>query len=589
LKLAFDIEANGLLDTVTKVHCICAVDLETDNVYNFGPDQLHEAKELLEKADFLVGHNIIGYDLPVVRQVLDCWPTGTVIDTLVTARLIHSNLKETDHNLVVAGRLDKDLYGSNSLKAWGQRIGIKKDEYEGGFEEFNEEMYTYCQQDVQVLKALWHYLKPQGYSEPAIALENDIADVCFRMEQHGWTFDSKKAIDLYSTLAARREELTTALIAKFGTWQEVDKVLVPKKDNKARGYIKGVPVTKYKTIEFNPNSRQHIEKKLREMGWKPDVFTESGQAKLDESTLSKIDIPEAKLLVEHFLIEKRLGQLADGDAGWLKMVGKDGRIHGRYNTMGTVTGRASHYSPNIAQVPAGKSPYGKECRDLFTVPVGWRLVGADMAGLELRCLAHYLHAYDGGSYGDLVLNGDVHTENQKAAGLPTRDNAKTFIYAFLYGAGPSKIGKIVNGSAKQGSELITRFMRGLPAFGKLKQAVSTAAQKGWLKGLDGRRIPVRSEHAALNSLLQGCGAILCKRWVVDAHKSLSSQFSEGYDGDFVFCGWIHDEVQVACREEIAEQVGEIITDCARKAGIPYGFKIKLDSEYIIGRSWADTH
>lgn len=589
MKLAFDIEANGLLDTVTKVHCICAVDLETDEVFNFGPDQIEDGCRLLEKADFLVGHNIIGYDLPVLRKVADCWPMGTVIDTLVTARLIYSNLKETDNKLVLAGKLDKDLYGSNSLKAWGQRIGIKKDEYEGGFDTFNEEMYRYCQQDVQVLKALWHYLKPQGYSEQAIKLENDIAEVCFEMEQNGWTFDSGKAADLYAKLVDRRDELASALIAKFGTWQEVDKVLVPKRDNKARGYKAGVPVTKYKTVEFNPNSRQHIEKKLREMGWKPEVFTDSGQAKLDEDTLSRIKFPEAQMLVEHFTITKRLGQLADGDAGWMRVVGADGRIHGRYNTMGTVTGRASHYSPNVGQVPACGAPYGKECRELFSVPDGWSLVGADMSGLELRCLAHYLAHYDRGEYGEIVLNGDVHTANQHAAGLPTRNDAKTFIYAFLYGAGPGKIGKIVNGSAKHGQALIDKFMQGLPAIKALRRDVSSAAARGYLKGLDGRFIPVRSEHAALNSLLQGCGAILCKRWVVDSYRSLSAKYKAGYDGDFVLVGWIHDEIQVACRSEIAEDVGQIITQCARDAGRDYGFKIRLDSEYKVGRSWADTH
>ena len=427
LKLAFDIEADGLLDTVTKIHCLCAVDLETNETFNFGPNEIEAGCRLLEKADFLVGHNIIGYDLPVLRQVMDCYPTGTVIDTMVVARLIHSNLKETDANLVQAGRLDKELYGSNSLKAWGQRIGIKKDEYEGGFEEYNDEMFSYCQQDVQVLKALWHYLKPQGYSEPAVQLENEIAEVCFMMEQNGWTFDQGKAADLYAKLVDRRDELSKALIDKFGTWQEVDKVLVPKRDNKTLGYKAGVPVTKMKTVEFNPNSRQHIEKKLREMGWKPEVFTDSGQAKLDEDTLSNIKFSEAQLLVEHFTITKRLGQLADGDAGWLKMVQPDGRVHPRYNTMGTVTGRASHYSFNVAQVPACGAPYGKECRELFTVPNGWSLVGADMSGLELRCLAHYLAHYDNGAYGEIVLNGDVHTANQQAAGLPSRNDAKTFI------------------------------------------------------------------------------------------------------------------------------------------------------------------
>lgn len=588
MRLAFDIEANGLLDTVSKVHCLCAVDLDSDQTWQFGPSQIEEGLELLKTADLLVAHNALGYDMPVLKKLFG-FEHHTVRDTLIIARLIHSNLKDTDANRMAQGLIPRDCYGSDSLKAWGYRLGEHKGEYDGGWDEWSQVMQDYCAQDVQVLKRLWHFLQPETYSPEAIELEHDIARVCLSMTHFGWTFDKDKAADLYGKLAARREELSKALIAKFGSWEEVDKVLIPKRDNKARGYKAGVPVTKMKTVEFNPNSRQHIEKKLREMGWKPEVFTESGQAKLDESTLSKVDIPEAKLLVEHFLIEKRLGQLADGDAGWLKLVQPDGRIHGRYNTMGTVTGRSAHFGPNIAQVPAGKSPYGKECRELFTVPKGWSMVGADMAGLELRCLAHYLHAYDGGTYGDLVLNGDVHSENQKAAGLPTRDNAKTFIYAFLYGAGPSKIGKIVNGSAKHGQELIDRFMRGLPAFGKLRQAVSTAAQKGWLKGLDGRRIPVRSEHAALNSLLQGCGAILCKRWVVDAHKSLKAQYKEGYDGDFVFCGWIHDELQVACREEIAEQVGDIIANCARKAGDPYGFKIRLDSEYIIGRSWADTH
>lgn len=588
MRLAFDIEANGLLDTVSKIHCLCVVDLDSDQTWQFGPSQIEEGLELLKTADLLVAHNALGYDMPVLNKLYG-FEHHTVRDTLTIARLIHSNLKDTDANRMAQGLIPRDCYGSDSLKAWGYRLGEQKTEYDGGWEEWSQVMQDYCAQDVQVLKRLWHFLKPEDYSQEAVELEHDISRVCLSMTHHGWTFDKDKAIDLYSRLAARREELQKALIDKFGTWEEVDKVLIPKRDNKARGYKAGVPVTKMKTVEFNPNSRQHIEKKLREMGWVPEVFTESGQAKLDESTLSKVNIPEAKLLVEHFLIEKRLGQLADGEAGWLKLVANDGRIHGRYNTMGTVTGRAAHFGPNVGQVPASKSPYGKECRELFTVPQGWRMVGADMAGLELRCLAHYLHAYDGGAYGEIILNGDVHTENQKAAGLPTRDNAKTFIYAFCYGAGPSKIGKIVGGTAKQGQELIDRFMRGLPAFAKLKQAVSTAAQKGWLKGLDGRRIPVRSEHAALNSLLQGCGAILCKRWVVDAHKSLSSQFKEGYDGDFVFCGWIHDELQVACREEIAEQVGEIIADCARKAGQPYGFKIRLDSEYIIGRSWADTH
>lgn len=588
MRLAFDIEANGLLDTVTTVHCLCAVDLDTDEKHSFGPSMIEDGLKLLAAADMIVAHNALGYDMPVLEKLYG-FTHHTVRDTLIIARLIHSNLRDTDGDRVRSGVIPKDMFGSDSLKAWGYRLGEHKGEYTGPWDLWSQAMQDYCLQDVLVLKRLWAFLRPEDYSQQAIELEHEVYKACFGMTTHGWRFDRDKAVNLYGILAAKRESLSKALIARFGTWQEIDKVLIPKRDNKKLGYVTGVPVTKYKTIEFNPNSRQHIEKKLRELGWKPEVFTESGQAKLDESILAKITIPEAQLLIEHFLVEKRLGQIADGDNGWLKMVKDDGCIHARYNTMGTVTGRASHFGPNIAQVPAGKSPYGKECRELFTVPNGWSLVGADMAGLELRCLAHYLWAFDGGAYGDLVLNGDVHTENQKAAGLPTRDNAKTFIYAFLYGAGATKIGKIVNGTGKQGQELIDRFMKGLPAFRRLKDTVSQAAAKGYLKGLDGRHIPIRSSHAALNSLLQGCGAILCKRWVADAYKRIKETYREGYDGDFVFCGWIHDEVQVACRTELADDIGKIIVSCAQQAGEPYGFKIRLDSEYHVGKSWADTH
>jgi DNA polymerase I-like protein with 3'-5' exonuclease and polymerase domains len=589
MRLAFDIEANGLLDTVSKIHCIEAYDVDTDVAYSFGPNAIHNGCELLAEADTLIGHNIICYDLPALKKVMGFEPKATIRDTLVVARLIHSNLRDTDGTLVQTGRLDKELYGSNNLKAWGQRIGERKQEYDGGFETWNQEMQDYCAQDVRTLVQLWRYLKVDQYSDQAVELENDIARVCFHMEQCGWTFDRDKAVDLYSKLAARRDELHAQLVAKFGTWQEEAGVLIPKKDNKTRGYKAGVPVQKYKTVEFNPNSRRHIEKKLRELGWKPELFTDGGAAKLDESVLEKIDIPEAKLLVEHFMVVKRLSQIGDGDEGWLKALDANNRIHGRYNTMGTVTGRASHYSPNLGQVPANKKPFGKDCRELFTVPKGWVMVGADMQGLELRCLAHYMGFFDDGAYADLVINGDVHTENQKAAGLPTRDNAKTFIYAFLYGAGDAKIGKIVKGTAKTGAKLKFDFMQKFPALKRLRDMVEQASTKGYLKGLDARHIPIRSAHAGLNSLLQGCGAILCKRWVVDAFNEVSTKYKPGYDGDFVFCGWIHDEVQVACRADIADDIGKIIVKCAQNAGERYGFSVRLDSEYIIGANWSETH
>jgi DNA polymerase I-like protein with 3'-5' exonuclease and polymerase domains len=351
-----------------------------------------------------------------------------------------------------------------------------------------------------------------------------------------------------------------------------------------------MPVTKMKTVVFNPGSRVHIEKKLRETGWEPTEFTDSGRAKLDENIISKIEQPEAQLLVKYLLIQKRTSQIGFGDSGWLRLVGEDGRLHGSINPLGTISGRATHSNPNISQSPSNKVEYGTECRSCFTVPKGWKLVGADMAGLELRTFAHYLSSFDNGEYAKVVCEGDVHTFNQEAAGLPNRNMAKTFIYAWLFGAGDQKIGSIVGGSTKAGKELKERFLAKVPAIGKLKQSVDAAVTKGWVKGLDGRRLPVRSSHAGLNLLCQSSGAILCKQWLVSFYDQMvTNRYQHGYESDFVICGWIHDELQVACREELAETVGQLLVEQAKSAGKPYDFKVPLDSSFVIGNNWSETH
>lgn len=511
------------------------------------------------------------------------------LDTLVLARLRFPNIKVTDSDLVLKGKLDSKLHGKDSLEAWGQRVGIHKAKYEGGFDAWSQEMQDYCLQDCRSGVALWEYLKVDEMDPRSVWLEHGVAEVCDRMEQAGWPFNVKKAGVLYTVLATRKEELEKSLVATYGSWQEVDKIFTPKRDDKKRGYVKGVEVTKYKTVTFNPGSRQHIIKKLLEGGWVPEVFTPSGQAKLDEDTLEGLDVPEAKDLVEYLMVQKRLGQLADGNNGWLKLV-RNGHIHAGYNTMGTVTGRASHMKPNIGQVPANDSPYGPECRDLFEVIKGFRLLGADFEGLELRCLASYMARFDQGAYGEVVCDGDPHTVNQKAAGLPTRANAKTFIYGFLYGAGDAKIGKIVGLGAEAGGHLKRKFLRGLPALGYLKSTVGEAAKKGFLLGLDGRHIPVRSKHAALNSLLQSAGAVLCKTWLVDTYEALlTAGFTWGWDGDFVIVGWIHDELQIAVREGLEDTLGPLVVACAQQAANRYKFRCRLDSKYVVGNSWKETH
>jgi DNA polymerase I-like protein with 3'-5' exonuclease and polymerase domains len=410
------------------------------------------------------------------------------------------------------------------------------------------------------------------------------------MWEQGWTFDLKKAQNLYTMLIEQKDQIEKQLVETFGQWEEIDRVLIPKKDNKKLGYVKDMPVTKMKTVVFNPGSRVHIEKKLRETGWEPTEFTDSGRAKLDENIISKIEQPEAQLLVKYLLIQKRTSQIGFGDSGWLRLVGEDGRVHGSINSLGTVTGRATHSNPNISQVPSNKVEYGAECRSCFSVPKGWKLVGADMAGLELRTFAHYLSSFDKGEYAKVVCEGDVHTFNQEAAGLPNRNMAKTFIYAWLFGAGDQKIGSIVGGSTKAGKELKERFLAKVPAIGKLKHSVDAAVTKGWVKGLDGRRLPVRSSHVGLNLLCQSSGSILCKTWLVSFYDQMvTNGYQHGYESDFVICGWIHDELQVACREELAETVGQLLVEQAKSAGKPYDFKVPLDSSFVIGNNWSETH
>jgi DNA polymerase I-like protein with 3'-5' exonuclease and polymerase domains len=358
----------------------------------------------------------------------------------------------------------------------------------------------------------------------------------------------------------------------------------PKKNNKKRGYVAGVPTFKSKTVVFNPGSRHHIANRLKAMyGWKPKEMTDKGQPKVDETVLEKLRYPEAKLLTEYLLVQKRLGMLAEGDNAWLKMVKPNGRIHGEVITNGAVTGRATHRNPNIAQVPAVKALYGKECRTLFTVPKDRVLVGVDVSGLELRMLAFFMKDLE---YAREVCDGDIHTVNQKAAGLATRDQAKTFIYAFCYGAGPEKIGSIAGGGAKHGKELRKQFLERTPALNALILDVKRAAERGYLKGLDGRRLHIRSDHAALNTLLQSAGALVCKQWMVEVDRMLAlKQWSHKVQQ----VAWIHDECQFECDPDIADEFGREAIDCIRKAGEFFKLSVPLTGEHKIGKNWAETH
>lgn len=591
----FDIETDGLLETLTKIHSLVLQNVDTGEVISLGPDRIVHGVEFLRDADEIIGHNIIKFDIPAIQKVYPWFqPKGCIRDTLVCCRVIWANIADWDKIQTRRGFPGK-LVGSHSLKAWGVRMGVLKGEFgeTTDWSEWTPEMQTYCEQDVVVTAALWERIEAKNYSQQCIEIEHEFATIIAMQERHGFAFNEGEAVKLYQSLVKRRMELLKELQVAFPP-EEVTETFIPKVNSKKFGYVKGQPFTKRWMVEFNPSSRQMIGARLKKLGWDPQEFTPSGQPKIDETILSKLPYPEAKLLAEHFLVEKRIGQIAEGDQAWLKLA-RAGRIHGSVNTNGAVTGRCTHSNPNVAQVPRVGSPYGAECRALFGVRPGYSLVGADLAGLELRCLAHFMSWYDDGAYGQVVLHGDVHTMNQEAAGLPTRNDAKTFIYAFLYGAGDEKIGSIVSplASAEEmariGKRLKKNFLAKTPALKRLRETVKAQVEKNKsLKGLDGRLLHVRSAHAALNTLLQSAGALIAKVATILAYRNLSSR---GYKWgkDFALVAHVHDEVQLEVRKGLEEEVGKAVVEAMRQAGEYFAFRCPIDGEYKIGSNWKETH
>ena len=458
----FDIEANGLLDTVSLIHCL-GYAVESSKVCLATDQGIHDILEMWRLGDYtLVGHNIIGYDLPALQKTRNFkHPQARVIDTMVLARFIFPDTSPEDDKLILRGKMPARLMGSHSLEAWGYRLGCFKGDYEGGWEEYTEEMGDYCKQDVEVTRKLYEHCMAQKPAQEAIELEHSVQFIIQRQVRHGVSFDEMAALRLNAEISDKLVSLERSLKETYGhfyvgkTDRETGdtKVLTPEKDSKRIGYVAGASFCPVELVEFNPGSRIHVAKVLLAAGWKPEKFTPSGAPKLSEEVLEELDAekyPTAAKLIAYFTAKKRLGMLSDGKNGWLKLT-KNGRIHGNVNTNGAVTGRMTHAAPNLAQVPSVKKAggdhrlvlqgvinkgdilrgeagaWGYECRDLFRVPAGKKLVGCDASGLELRMLAHYMGRYDNGVYAHEVVNGDIHSKNQEAAGLPTRDNAKTFI------------------------------------------------------------------------------------------------------------------------------------------------------------------
>lgn len=940
----WDCETDGLLREVSRIWVISLCILEGEDIspiYSYTGDEIDDAVGIIEEADVSVGHNVVGYDNKVLYKLYDDFnpkPGQIVRDTQVLSQMLFANQKDKDFKLFEKGLLEGKLIGRHGLEAWGQRLGHYKGSYAKDMEalgrdpwkDFDMEMgVPYCEDDIEVTLRLWMKIKAMPWSEESVILEHQITELMAYMEEDGFNFDVEGAKALEAEVSAEYEKLSAEAIAHFGSWYAPVKkykgenrpqygeddsrtiwseVTIEKRQQRrvrskhpaTEGvqieYSSDWPYCKVELKDFNPNSRPQIIDRLQTIyNWEPVDFTEKGNPEVNDEVLRGLADawPICETLAELFFLSKLLGQVADGENGWLKVVDDDGYIHGRTNAGGTRSGRASHSKPNVAQVPkvkvvdvvlkdgtinpllldaegkplpicfkedgtykkstvvkGRKGDYGWECRSLFRAPVRdgqqWWLMGCDLKGIELRCFGHHLARWDNGAYLDVVLNGDVHTTNQMAAGLPTRDNAKTFIYACvpedtqaltrrgwkyrheliigediltynsstgmkewkpllevvsydsapvvemktnhhfavrstpnhrwfadrrtwskrdyyqqevvtteklnsehriivnapmvedmntgkypnplclpkygtnwtdvvlnmshqeraaflngfmladghynvqnghwlwtqlrdteitealilatylvhdkqvafsysstsknpmiqcrlskkgrvtgqrlvktelgdqpvwcvrteneswvmrqgdvititgntLYGGGDAKIGSIVcppgtpeRTMKARGKELKAKFQEGVPAYRELMRWVSRQAKQGWMPGLDGRKLWVKSPHSALNLLLQSDGALLAKKWVclyVQYMEEAGYRF--GWDGDFVLCAWVHDEIQSACRtKEIAEHAALLAKKAALQAGIHFNYNSPIEADSKIGLTWSETH
>jgi DNA polymerase-1 len=581
MRLFFDIETNGIEDWIKfsdlkTLYCIVA-SVDGAEPKSVTPD---EFKKLAWDSEALIGHNIMAFDIPALRKLIGFIPKAKVIDTLLLSRLKYPDLRNDDFGALNDG-FPKDLVGSHSLKAWGHRLKMHKGDAPD-FSSWSPEMLEYCKQDVRLTSLLYHHLDVDDIAEEAQEIEHRFAEIIRNQERIGFRFDVHAAEKLHSSLLKEKIEIESQMRMIFP-----DKVIerVSEKTGKK---------LKPKVEEFNPGSRTQIAERLIEKyGWQPEEMTPDGRPRVDEAVLESRDYPEAKFLVKYLTCTKRLGQLADGDNAWLKLH-KNGRLHGRVNTNGAVTGRCTHSAPNMAQVPTDPA-----YRSLFIPDDGLVLVGADASGLELRCLAHFLGKYDGGDYARKVIATDIHWENAKSFGLApqqiqdkanpshkaARNQAKGGIYALIYGAADTKLGLVLGGDVKKGKKSRANFYAAVPAFQKLKDDVErVVATKGHLKGIDGRVLPIRSPHAALNTLLQSAGAVIMKKACILAHEQYAAR-----NIPVAQVAAVHDEYQLMCFPNHADQVGKIMVEAIQKAGASFGFRCPLDGEYRVGKNWAETH
>jgi DNA polymerase I-like protein with 3'-5' exonuclease and polymerase domains len=607
-----DAETNGLLHELDVVHCIVLKNIDTGDILSCadqpGYPSIERALDYLSEATEIIGHNVINFDLRALNKVYPSLALDVncgIYDTLNMSRLLWPELEPVDR--AKFSHIDSKFIGRHSLAAWGERLGVAKIKFkeeskkttENVWAHWSPSMSVYCVGDVAVTHELYNYLQLQEADPRSVELEHEFAKIMALQESFGFPFNEKAAFALVNTLKAERSELD----------EQLQEVFLPVVENRISAKT-GKPL-KSKVTVFNPASRPQTAERLQ--ACYPEIVfnsTEKGNVKVDDDVLELLGekYPEAKILARYQLLNKRIAQIADGKEALLKhcQLYGDGRIHGSVVTNACISGRCSHRRPNMAQIPSVGHAYGAECRSLFYAPEGWVLVGADASGLELRALGAMLAHFDGGDYARLVSNPDrdVHFHNAclfgiHSADLPiekaTRDLSKRLIYCILYGGGAKKTGSIVVPNESEhtqyeiGKKTIDTFYKNLPAIKQLKDLIDKRiAERGYLIGIDGRRLQIRSRHSALNQLLQSTGAVLMKKATCILYNNLEMQGLK-HNQDWGFCVFCHDEWQILTRPCYANIVADMAVKAIEKAGEHFNLKCPFTGEYRIGQNWQETH
>lgn len=737
MRLDFDIETNGLLPDVDTLHSLVITDLDSGDVWSASSQDRHDltlaVKEVV-KSDLKVGHNILSYDIPVLKHLFPEFDTlwrGTARDTFIMAKMIWpvDKLKELDFPRWRKGSLPGQLIGAHKLEAWGYRLGRQKGEYSKDVKDaskeyaehgdltlvredfrclatvddkgkpalnpwlaWNQPMQDYCVTDVEVTTELFNLIEGHldgsakaaqgiGWSPESMELEHRVWQHIEKQTERGYGFDKESAIKLAGELKTRQRELEDILVEEFGSWwqplDDPEKGTTPAKDYSTKmtefpdvevkrfsektgkelkpyvgpplcHFAQNAPFVRIKWTTFNAKSRQHLGERLQAVhGWKPSEFggKDGNQAKVDETTIKAIpkevlndDLRE--IILEYLVVSKTLGQLADGKKSWIDLCAEDGRLHGRMDTLGTVSHRGAHYTPNLAQVPSvrkdkddepilgWKGGFGVECRRLFRPGTkGWDQTGIDTSGLELRLLGHYLEPYDGGEFAARVSSPglDIHAENGKITGL-SRADTKTVTYAFLYGAGPLKIGLGVGVPDDQieelanspqaanyvgwmkktfrrdfimpdintlahvvrGQQVSRAFLDGISGLKDLKKDITEEAKRGFIVAIDGRKLSIRKPHAAINQLLQGGGAVVCKMWILLTEEFL---LEDGLieDQHYGSMAWVHDEDQYEHEKGLHERITEASEKAIKEVSKRLSFRGELAIDSKLGGNWMECH